>query len=182
MENNPPIRIGLDLDGVLVDKPPLIPKRLLEWFFRGGTADSLNCRFPCSKFNQKIRKLSHFYLLRPPIRKNILFMERVVQDNRFEIYLISARYSFLTKETETWLKKRKIKRLFKKIYLNLDDEQPHLFKLKVLQGLKPKIYVDDDKIILEFLKKQLPEINFVSFPGVDLPGLINKLWVQKRLQ
>ena len=144
-------KIAFDLDGVIIDKPPLIPKKLLERLFRGKNKNGLHYRFPHSKLEQKIRKISHFYLLRPPIRKNIKFIRDLAKNKKYELYIISGRYSFLEKETDIWLEKRKIKGLFKRIFINLENEQPHLFKEKKLKEIGADIFVDDDGILADYL-------------------------------
>jgi hypothetical protein len=149
------IKIAFDLDGVIIDKPPLIPKKLLEKLFRGKSHNGLHYCFPHSKIEQKIRKLSHFYLFRPPIKRNIQFISQLAKDSKFELYVISARYSFLRLETENWLKKRKTKSLFKEIFINLSDEQPHLFKEKKLREIKADIFVDDDGLLADYLAEKL---------------------------
>ncbi|MGB9637212.1 MAG: hypothetical protein ACPLY7_00230 [Microgenomates group bacterium] len=148
------IRIAFDLDGVIVDKPPLIPKRLIEWLFRGWKKDGLHYRFPKSKLEQRIRKISHFYLFRPPIRKNIEFIRQLAKEKKYELYIISARYSFLKDETEKWLKKRNINGIFKEVFINLSDEQPHLFKEEKLKEIKAEIFVDDDYLLADYLAQK----------------------------
>jgi len=145
------IRVAFDLDGVIIDKPPLIPKKLIEILFRGFEKDGLHYRFPKSKLEQKIRKISHFYLFRPPIKKNIEFIGGLAKDGKYELYIVSSRYSFLKDETEKWLEKRKIDGIFQKVFINMSDEQPHLFKEKVLKKLKPDIFVDDDCELVNYL-------------------------------
>ncbi len=149
------VKIVLDLDGVIVDKPPLIPKPWLDWLFRGNSGNQLNYRFPKTKIEQAVRKLSHFYLFRPPIKENIAFVKQISQKPGYELYIVSGRYSFLKPETENWLAKRKINHLFKKVYLNSTNEQPHLFKEKKLKELKADIFVDDDAALADFLEGQL---------------------------
>jgi hypothetical protein len=128
----------------------LVPKRLLEWLFKGG-GSRLHYRFPHSNLEQMIRKISHFYLFRPPMGKNINFIKKIAKDDDYELYIVSSRYSFLKRETEIWLEKRNLEKLFKKIYLNEKNEQPHLFKEKVLKEIKPDIFIDDDEAIVDYL-------------------------------
>jgi len=151
------IKIAFDLDGVIIDKPPFVPKKLLEWLFKGGDGGKLFYRFPQSKLEQKIRKFSHFYLFRPPIGINIEFIKKLAAKGEYELYIVSGRYSFLAKETESWLKKKGINKLFKKVFLNLDDEQPHLFKEKKLREIEPDIFIDDDDLIADYLAEKLPK-------------------------
>lgn len=152
------IKIAFDLDGILIDKPPFISKRLLEWAFKGGNGGKLHYRFPETKIEQWIRKLSHFYLFRPPIRENIQFVKELARNKEYELYIVSARYSFLKKETDIWLKEAGLDGLFKKIFLNQDNEQPHLYKERILRSLKPNIFIDDDDLIADFLAEKLPKV------------------------
>jgi hypothetical protein len=145
------IKIAFDLDGVIIDKPPLISKKLLERLFKGGDGGRLHYRFPHSKLEQKIRKFSHYYLWRPPIKRNIEFIKKLSADKKYEIYIISGRYSFLENETNKWLSKREINCLFKDIYLNLADEQPYLFKEKIIKKINPDIFIDDDGTLVDYL-------------------------------
>lgn len=149
------IRIAFDLDGVIIDKPPLISKKLLERLFRRGGKEGLHYQFPKSKLEQRIRKLSHFYLFRPPIKKNVEFIRNLAKNSKYELYIISGRYSFLEKETENWLEKRMIKDLFKGIFLNLEDEQPHLFKEEILKKIGAEVFVDDDYLLADYLTEKL---------------------------
>ena len=145
------IRIGFDLDGVLVDKPPLIPKKWLEYLFRGRSKNGLHYRYPKTKLEIWIRKLSHFYLFRPPLKENIKFIKKL-KKQKHELYIISGRYSFLEKETKVWLKKRRLSSLFKKVFINLKGEQPYLFKERVIRQLKLDCYFEDDGDTVNFLR------------------------------
>ena len=148
------IKIGFDLDGVIIDKPPFVPKRIIEWLFK-GSGQGLNYRFPSCPIEQRVRKLSHFYLLRPPIKKNLTIVKNFSQNPNYELYLISSRYLFLAEETRSWLQKRGIEGLFKKTCFNFDNQQPHLFKEEKLKKLGLDIYLEDDELIADYLKKRL---------------------------
>jgi len=147
-------KIAFDLDGVLADKPPLVPKALLEYLFRGKTKKYLHYRYPKAKAEINLRKFSHFYLFRPPIKRNIVFLKRIKEAGA-KVYLVSSRYSFLKEETRIWLKKRGLANTFEEIFLNLKDEQPHLFKEKVLREIKPDFYLEDDRSVVDYLKRKI---------------------------
>jgi len=157
------IKIAFDLDGVIIDKPPLVPKKLIEWLFRGFKKNGLHYRFPHSKIEQRIRKFSHYYLFRPPIKKNIEFIKKLAKEKKYELYVISGRYSFLKEETEKWLKKRKIDSIFKQVFINLSNEQPHLFKEKKLKEIKAEIFVDDDYLIVNYLTDKISDCRIFCF-------------------
>lgn len=153
------LKIGFDLDGLFVDKPPLIPRRLIEWLFRGSSRN-LHYRFPKTKLEKTIRKVSHHSIFRPQIKKNLEFLKKISQEKKYQLYLISARYSFLEERTHQWLKKSKIDNFFEKIFLNLKDEQPHFFKEKVIKDLKVDFFVDDDLPLISYLATALPRVKF----------------------
>ncbi|MCL5090491.1 MAG: hypothetical protein M1514_00600 [Patescibacteria group bacterium] len=156
-------RIAFDLDGVVIDKPPLVPKQLIEFFFRGcHPKKELHYRFPQLKLEQVVRKISHFYLFRPEIKGNIKFIKGLGQNN-YELFIVSGRYSFLQKETENWLKKREMRNVFKEIFLNFNNEQPHLYKEKILIKLQPDIFVDDDPEIAGYLADKLSKTKVYCF-------------------
>lgn len=162
------IKIAFDLDGVIIDKPPLIPKKLLERLFRGKKVNhKLHYKFPKSKLEQIIRKISHFYLFRPPIKENINFIKNLAENPKYEIYVVSGRYAFIKGETEAWFKKRKVDGLFKQILLNAENEQPHLFKEKKLKELKAQIFVDDDELLADYLTDKLVNIKIFCLSNSD---------------
>ena len=172
------IRIGFDLDGVIVDKPPLIPKKLLEWLVRLHQNKKLAYRFPKSKLEQKIRILSHHLFLRPPIKKNLEFIKKIAKNKKCQLYLISGRYAFLKKRTDQWLKHYQINNLFKKTLINLKNEQPHLFKKKQIKDLKIDIFIDDDLPLASYLSKTLPKTKIFCFDhkkDKQLPLIIESL-------
>jgi len=157
------MKIAFDLDGVIADKPPLVPKELLEWFFKGHNSSALSYRFPRYRLEQLIRKLSHFYLLRPPIKENLALIKEMACQKKYELFIVSGRYSFLESETYLWLKKRGLDKTFKKVYLNLQDEPPHLFKEKVLKDLKPDFFIDDDAALIAYLKSKLKKTKILDY-------------------
>lgn len=176
------IKIGVDLDGVLADKPPLVPRKWLEYLFRGQKANhNLHYRYPQSKAEIFLRKFSHFYLFRPPIKENITLLHRLKKQG-VKLYLISSRYSFLRRETETWLTKRKLgKNFFAGIYLNFQDEPPFIFKEKCLKKLSLDYYLEDDEVLVNYLKKKIRKTQIVSVePGRPIKE--QKRWgIKKRI-
>lgn len=157
------IKVAFDLDGVIVNKPPLVPKKLLERLFKGAGGGVLHYRFPKSKLEQKIRRISHFYLFRPPIKKNIEFIKELSKNPKYELYAVSGRYSFLEDETKKWLEKRGLRGIFKNVFINLSDEQPHIFKEKKLKEIKAEVFVDDDCELADYLTGKINECKIYCF-------------------
>jgi uncharacterized HAD superfamily protein len=157
------LRLAFDLDGVIINKPLFVPKALVETLFK-GSSKKLHYRFPKSRLEQLIRRLSHFYVFRPPISKNISLIKKIKKQTPHQLFLVSSRYSFLKRQTQIWFEKRKIVALFDKIWLNTKDESPPLFKEKILRRLKPDYFFEDDPEIASFLSKKLPQTKVLLMP------------------
>ncbi|OGH33524.1 MAG: hypothetical protein A3J69_01235 [Candidatus Levybacteria bacterium RIFCSPHIGHO2_02_FULL_42_12] len=152
------MNIGFDLDGVFIDKPPFIPKWGIELLYR-ERSKSLSYRFP-GKPEQLLRKLSHKRMFRPLIKKNIDVIINPKRQNKHAFFLISARFSFLQKETENLLSSHRLKELFDATWFNVSNMQPHLFKENVIKKLTIHRYVDDDLELLMFLSNCYAHIKF----------------------
>lgn len=166
------VRIGFDLDGIFIDSPPFIPKRIIEKLYKRSD-NALSYRIP-GKAEQKIRVLSHFPIIRPPIKKNISSLIQTSKNKDINLYLISSRFSFLKKRTSQWDEKNKLLNYFKKVFFNDRDEQPHLFKNRVIREEKIEKFIDDDIDLLKYLAKENPKVEFFWLnPGnnsrTDLP-------------
>jgi glycosyltransferase involved in cell wall biosynthesis len=175
------IKIGIDLDGVIIGKPPLIPRRLIEWLYRSSTNKKLSYRFPNTKVEVFIRWLSHHPLFRPPIKKNLKFIRELSKDKKYKLYAISSRYSFLQERTRQWFENYSLNGVFEQIFLNIKDEQPHLFKERVLKKLKPQMFIDDDLLTVEYLKAETEKmtVQHLRLKEDELSKLIGqKGWVK----
>src|SRR4030043_1824577 len=154
------IKIGFDLDGVIIGKPPFMPKYLMEKLVR-KRGHGLAYRYPESKIERRIRWLSHLPLFRPPIKKNIKLIHELYKSKNYELYVVSSRYSFLEGRTKEWFKFYRLRGLFKEIHINLKDEQPHIYKEKMIKKLKLNVFIDDDRPLLEYLKKELGDVELI---------------------
>lgn len=159
------MRIGFDFDKVFVDYPPLVPDRLVNYFYRYGfhfrtkKNSRLVYRVP-GKFEEKIRLLTHFSFLRPALSENVSILRKVAKDKKNRVFLVSGRFGFLKDKTDELLKRDRLERLFKGIYFNFDNGQPHTFKEKILRKHKISAYVDDDLELLRYLSAKLPFVTF----------------------
>jgi hypothetical protein len=155
------VRVGFDLDGVLIGKPFFVPDKVMEKLVRQKTDHKLLYRFPQSSFERKIRYISHHPILRPPIRKNIGLIEELSKSTKYELFVVSGRYSFLEERTREWFKYYKLRKPFKKIYINSKNEQPHLFKERMIKKLKLDVFIDDDQPLLRYLQNKLKKVEFL---------------------
>lgn len=155
------IRIGFDLDGVIIGKPFFVPQFLMEKLVRLKVDHQLAYRFPRSKYERAVRYLSHYPLLRPPIMENVKLIRELSKSDKYELFVVSSRYSFLDGRTKEWFNYYKLGKFFKYIYINLKDEQPHTFKERMIKKLKLKVFIDDDRLLLKYLKKRVDGVELV---------------------
>lgn len=172
------MKIGFDLDGIFIAGPPFIPKRLIEWLYRGPQNHEPKYRFPTTKIEQRIRKLSHFSLFRPKISNNVDFLNEFSSTSKDQIFLVSSRYQFLEHSTMKILEKYNLKKKFVKIYLNTKNEQPHLFKRRMIKKLKIDIFIDDDFKLLQYLESRCPDTKLFCYNLYQdkIVSRINKLY------
>ena len=167
--------IGFDLDGVVIDKPPFIPKTFLEWAIRNHTKRILSYRYP-SRREQFIRKCIHYPSFRPPIIENVHLVKKLSKQNQTTLFAITGRYSFLKKRTYQWLKKHQLTSVFKAIYLNEQNQQPHKFKKNTIEKLKLNIFIDDDKRTVKYLNKRIKKTRIILFSkgNTNLTEILNR--------
>lgn len=151
------MNIGFDLDGIFIDRPPFVPRGIIEWLYRGPQNHEPRYRFPSTTIEQFIRKFSHHSIFRPKILQSIEFLKNFSGNKKNTIFLISSRYHFIENETLNILEKYHLDKYFTKIYLNTKNEQPHLFKSSLIRKLKIDVFIDDDLELLTFLKKSCPK-------------------------
>lgn len=145
------MKIGFDLDKIFIDYPPLIPDTVIDKLYKKKVNGTLLYRTP-SKPEQILRRVSHFPLFRPAIKKNISFL-RSLPKKKYTLYLISSRFGFLEKQTLSRMQELGLDLLFERMYFNFENKQPHIFKDDVLKNLKLDSYVDDDIHLLKYVAK-----------------------------
>lgn len=144
------MNLGFDFDKIFIDYPPFIPSGLIDRLYKEKNKNSITYRIP-SKLEQHFRIATHHPILRPIISENIQFLKKLRKNNNHKHYLISSRFSFLKKRTETVVRTHSFDKIFDELFFNFKDEQPHIFKNKIIKKLAIHRYVDDDLGLLEYL-------------------------------
>lgn len=153
------MNIGFDLDKVFIEYPFFLPDFIIDKTYKIVLGNTIIYRIP-SKPEQFLRLLLHYPIFRQPIRKNIEFVKNISKKNAHNYFLITGRFSFLKNRTDQIIKKYELDKVFKKIFINSNDEQPHIFKSNLIKQLKIDKYVDDDLFLLKYAAKQNPKTNF----------------------
>jgi hypothetical protein len=118
------IKVGFDLDGVIIGKPFFVPQFLMEILVRSKKDHTLRYRYPNTKFEQRIRIASHHPILRPPIQENIQLIKELSRSNKYDLYVVSSRYGFLESRTKEWFRFYKLKKFFERIYIKPKTSNP----------------------------------------------------------
>lgn len=154
-------KIGFDLDGVLINKPPFITKSLLEWLVRSHNTTKLSYRYPKHNLERWTRWLSHHPIFRPPLKNNIRIVKKLSREEKCRLYAISSRYKFLEERTKEWFRYHRLNDVFESIYINLNNEQPHLFKERMIKKLKIEVFIDDDLHLIQYLRRRIIGIKVI---------------------
>jgi hypothetical protein len=83
--------------------------------------------------------------------KGVKLLKEMAKDDRYEFYLITARFGYLKNNLYKWLEKNQLRDLFKSISVNEGSQQPHLYKQEVVEKLKLDYYVEDNLDIVSYL-------------------------------
>jgi hypothetical protein len=155
MTKHSPLKVGFDMDGVLLYNPgriirPFISsikhiflqKKKLAFYYPKTDSEKLFWRF--------VHKSSIFNA--PGIRE----ITKMVDEGKIEAYLITARYNFLGSTVISWVKKNKLEKTFKGVFYNSKDEQPHEFKERMIKKLNLDMYVEDNFDIVNHLTETTP--------------------------
>lgn len=149
-----PLRVGFDLDGVILYNPARIIRPLIaiakKIFLK---KKELKFYYPKTNWEKFMWYLFH---------KSSIFVasgfdeiKEMAKKDQIEAYVITGRYSFLKKDFEKWIQKAGIQNVFRGHYYNKNDEQPHLFKEKMIKKLKLDLFVEDNWDIVKHLKDKL---------------------------
>lgn len=152
------MNIGFDLDKVFIDTPPFIPKTIIDKLYKKKDNGTLVYRIP-GKPEQIVRRLSHLSFLRPPMKKNLDFLRNLSKDKN-KLYLISSRFKFLEKPTNKVVHKHGFNKIFDEMHFNFLNEQPHVFKTRIIKKLNLDFYIDDDLSLLNYAAKHNPKVRF----------------------
>ena len=72
-----------------------------------------------------------------------------------------------------WFEKNGIGSLYKKLHHNFKDEQPHLYKERLIKELKLDYYIEDDPLIVKYLRGKV-DAKIVSY-NLETNNLEKKL-------
>lgn len=144
------MNLGFDFDKVFINYPPLVPHVLIDRLYKKKANGTLLYRIP-SKPEQILRIATHHPILRKPIMENMQYIRSIAGNKDHKYYVISSRFGFLKRRTEDLIKRHELDSLFHGLFFNYSNEQPHIFKDRMIKKLHIHRYIDDDLRLLEYL-------------------------------
>jgi hypothetical protein len=148
---NKALKVGFDLDGVLLYNPARIFRPLIffikKYFLR---RDTTKFYYPRNRLEKTIWYLLHKSSLWPAPGIDRLY--QMAKKKKIKVYIISARYESLKSDFDSWIKKIDPDHLFAGYFYNDQNDQPHLYKKKMIKKLGLDIFVEDNWDIVKYLK------------------------------
>lgn len=145
------IRVGFDMDGVLLYNPSRIFRPLISRSKQAHLLPRKEMEFyhPESRIEQWLWWLVHKTSFKPAT--GFTELEQLAQTGRLELHIVSARFACLRADTQQWLRLLNRQGIFASCNFNDQDEQPHLFKQRKLQELDLDYFVEDNWDVVAYL-------------------------------
>jgi hypothetical protein len=145
------IKIGFDMDGVLLENPSRIFRSLISRSKKAHLFPRKELEFyhPETALEKWLWLLVHKSSFR--LAPGFTELERLHAAGKIELYVVSARFACLDSDTRKWVKRLNQNQIFKQLYFNEQDEQPHLFKLRLVKKLQLDYFVEDNWDVASFL-------------------------------
>lgn len=154
------LRIGFDLDGVILYNPVRIFRPLASFFkplvFKPNGQKFYFPRTGPEKFLWRILHKTSFWEA-----SGLKDIGHLASTRKIEPYIITARYDFLKNDVEQWFKKIQVHTHFSKCIYNTKNEEPHFFKERMIRDLNLDVFVEDNWGIVEYLSTKFSRTKIV---------------------
>lgn len=144
------LRVGFDLDGVLLYNPARIVRPIMSFTKKYLLKRNLN-KFYYPK--NKIEKLIWWFLHKSSLWPSPGIKELIdlIKQKKINAYIVSARYELLKKDFTHWTNILDPDKYFSGYFYNDENDQPQLFKEKMIKKLNLNIFVEDNWDIVKHL-------------------------------
>jgi len=147
-----PIKVGFDLDGVLLYNPARIVRPLISLLKKKKILiDRKELEFYVPKPGPQQLMWDLFHKSSCFMAPGIDRIRLMKKEGIIEPYLITGRFGHLENDFNKWKRKMRADELFERCYMNSADEQPHLFKERLITELNLEIFVEDNWDIVKYL-------------------------------
>lgn len=145
------VRVGIDFDGVLAYNPFRIVRAPVAYVKRHIFGErKTHFYVPRSPLEKAIWTIVHESSVFPAIGTDLLV--DMVKRREIEAHLVTARFSFLEPNLMKWLRRHHMDTLFTSVVINEKDEQPHLYKERVIKAMQFDYFVEDNLDIVAHIQ------------------------------
>lgn len=147
------LKVGFDFDGVIAYNPLRIARFPIVYFKRKiFGVHEMKFYYPKYAWQQIFWRVLHKSSIFPS--RGIKLLKQLVKNGDIEAHLITGRYRFLDGDLHKWLHKHDLRDIFTTININEENEQPHLFKEKIIQKHNLQIFIEDNWDIVNYLSQK----------------------------
>ena len=147
------LRVGFDLDGVLLYNPARIARPIIVFLKKIFLKKEVNkFHYPKTRIQKLIWLMFHKVVFGPADGYEEL--KKLIKTKKIKAYVITGRNESLKNDYNSWMKKLDANKYFSGSYFNDKNEQPYLFKEKMIKKLNLDIYVEDNWDIVRKIKDQ----------------------------
>ncbi len=146
------IVVGLDFDGVVAYNPARLmrlPVSFVKTHVLGVTGTSFFV--PKTDWQRTLWALAHETSMFPALGTG--YLRDLVRTGRIEAHLVTARFGFLERNLLRFLSRWNLTDVFTTITLNTGEEQPHLFKERIIRVKRFAYYIEDNWDIVSHLSR-----------------------------
>ena len=144
------IVVGLDFDGVVAYNPARLarlPIAVIKRHILG--IHKVSFFVPQNDWQRDLWALGHETSVFPALGASTL--RQLVRDGRVEAHLVTARFGFLEGHLLRFLDRWQLRDIFATVTLNKKEEQPHLFKERIIRVKKFHYFIEDNWDIVDHL-------------------------------
>ena len=147
-----PLKIGFDLDGVLLYNPARIfrPVTIVaKSILRQKKQTKTEFYYPKTEFEKILWNIVHWSSLY--IADGYDEIIKLSDNKNIQSYIITSRYDCLKKDFERWLEKMHADTVFTAAFHNKNNLQPHVFKAQKIKELGLDFFVEDNWDIVQHI-------------------------------
>ncbi len=149
------LRVGFDLDGVLLVNPLMAVRPLLKYIRKNILKKSSTGSYtPKTKIETFINyfyvKISYFKM------RGFNDIIKLIDAGKIEAYIITSRHSAYEKEFRNSVARLNTGGHFTQSIFNKNDEEPYIFKEKTIKALNLDFFVEDNYDVVCKLNERFP--------------------------
>ncbi len=144
------IIVGLDFDGVVAYNPVRLaryPISLIKQRILG--VQNVSFFVPQTTLTRTLWALAHETSVFPA--RGASYLRELTENGTIEAHLVTARFGFLEENLRHFLRRWNLEHVFTTITLNTREEQPHLFKERIINDRQFDHFIEDNWDIVTHL-------------------------------